>query len=103
MTTGIPCDSLVEHERMMKKRLAKETEEITILARVITNTVHAVAAHTNKISLFSASLDPGSIIYGDHEFDDRANYHDAEERKLDILIKPRGVEARGALRSAYME
>jgi len=58
MTTGIPCDSLVERERMMKKRLAKETEEITILARVITNTVHAVAAHTNKISLFSASLDP---------------------------------------------
>ena len=50
MTTGIPCDSLVERERMMKKRLAKETEEITILARVITNTVHAVAAHTNKIS-----------------------------------------------------
>jgi len=58
MTTGIPCDSLVERERMMKKRLAKETEEITILARVITNTVRAVAAHTNKISLFSASLDP---------------------------------------------
>jgi len=56
-----------------------------------------------KISLFPASLDPGSIIYGDHEFDDRANYHDAEERKLDILIKSRGVEARGALRSAYME
>ncbi|PXF52622.1 MAG: hypothetical protein C4B56_04605 [Candidatus Methanophagaceae archaeon] len=48
---------------------------------------------TNKISLFSASLDPGSIIYGDLEFDDRANYHDAEERKLDILIKPRGVES----------
>ena len=45
----------------------------------------------------------GSIIYGDLEFDDRANYHDAKERKLDILIKPRGVEARGALRSAYME
>ena len=54
----LPFDSLVERERMMKKRLAKETEEITILARVITNTVRAVAAHTNKISLFSASLDP---------------------------------------------
>ena len=27
--TGIPCDSLVEQERVMKKRLAKETEDIT--------------------------------------------------------------------------
>ena len=31
--TGIPCDSLVERERVMKKRLAKETEDITILKR----------------------------------------------------------------------
>jgi len=98
-----PCDSLVERERVMEQRLAKETEEITILTRIITNTVRAVAAHTNKISLFSASLEPGSIIYGDPEFDDRANYRDAEERKLDILIKPKGVVARGTLRSAYME
>ncbi|RZN37097.1 MAG: hypothetical protein EFT35_06805 [Methanophagales archaeon ANME-1-THS] len=35
--------------------------------------------------------------------DDRANYRDAEARKLEILIKPKGVEARGALRRAYME
>lgn len=101
--TGIPCDSLVEREIVMEKRLARETEEITILTRIATNTVRAVAAHTNKISSFSASLEPGSIIYGDPEFDDRANYRDAEERKLDILIKPKGVEARGTLRRAYME
>jgi len=44
-----------------------------------------VAAHTKKISSFSASLEPGSIIYGDPEFDDRANYRDAEERKLDMV------------------
>jgi len=62
-----------------------------------------MAAHTKKISSFSAFLEPGSIIYGDPEFDDRPNYRDAEERKLDILIKPKEVEARGALRSAYME
>jgi hypothetical protein len=68
--TGIPCDSLVERERVMETRLAKETEEITILTRIATNTVRAVAAHTNKISSFSASLEPGSIIYGDPEFDD---------------------------------
>jgi len=101
--TGIPCDSLVERERVMEKRLAKETEEITILSRIITNTVRAVTSHTNKISSFSASLEPGSIIYGDPEFDDKANYRDAEERKLDILIKPKGVEARGTLRSTYTE
>ncbi len=62
-----------------------------------------MAAHTKKISSFSAFLEPGSIIYGDPEFDDRPNYRDAEERKLDILIKPKEVEARGALRRAYME
>jgi len=101
--TGIPCDSLVERERMMEKQLAKETEEITILTRIITNTVRAVASHTNKISAFSASLESGSVIYGDPEFDVKANYSDAEERKLDILIKPRDVAARGALRKSYME
>jgi hypothetical protein len=62
-----------------------------------------VAAHTNKISAFSASLESGSVIYGDPEFDVKANYSDAEERKLDIMIKPRDVKARGALRIAYME
>jgi len=87
----------------MEKRLAKETEEITILTRIITNTVRAVTSHTNRISSFPASLESGSIIYGDPEFDVKANYSDAEERKLDILIKPKGVEARGTLRSAYME
>lgn len=101
--TGIPCDSLVERERMMEKRLAKETEEITILTRIITNTVRAVTSHTNKISTISTSLESGSVIYGDPEFDVKANYSDAEERKLDILVKPRDVKARGALRSAYME
>jgi hypothetical protein len=101
--TGIPCDSLVERERMMEKQLAKETAEITILTRIITNTVRAVAAHTNKISAFSASLESGSVIYGDPEFDVKANYSDAEERKLDIMIKPRDVKARGALRIVYME
>lgn len=78
---------------MTEKRLAKETEEIAILTMLITNTVRAVTAHTNKISLFSASLEPGSIIYVDPEFDVKANYSDAEERKLDIQIKPKGVEA----------
>jgi hypothetical protein len=101
--TGIPCDSLVERERMMEKQLAKETAEITILTRIITNTVRAVASHTNKISAFSASLESGSVIYGDPEFDVKANYSDAEERKLDILVKPRDVKARGALRKSYME
>jgi hypothetical protein len=100
--TGIPRDSLVERERVMEKRLVKETEEITILSRITTNTVRAVTAHTNKIASFSASLEPGSIVYGDPEFDDKANYSDAEARKLDILIKPKGIEARGTLRSAYM-
>ena len=101
--TGIPCDSLVERERMMEKQLAKETEEITILTRIITNTVRAVASHTNKISAFSASLESGSVIYGDPKFDVKANYSDAEERKLDILVKPKDVSARGALRTSYME
>jgi len=101
--TGIPCDSLVERERMMEKRLAKETEEITILMRIITNTVRAVTSHTNKISGISASLEPGSIIYADPEFDVKTNYCDAKERKLDVLVKPRDVEARGALRKSYME
>ena len=83
----------MERERVTEKRLAKETEEIAILTMLITNTVRAVTAHTNKISLFSASLEPGSIIYVDPEFDVKANYSDAEERKLDIQIKPKGVEA----------
>jgi hypothetical protein len=95
--------SLVEQERVMEKRLAKETKEITILARIITNTVRAVTLHTNRISSLSASLEPGSVIYGDSEFDVKANYSDAEERKLDILVKPRDVEAMDALRSSYME
>jgi len=33
--TGIPCDSLVERERVMKKRLAKETEDIQYLRKPI--------------------------------------------------------------------
>lgn len=48
--TGIPCDTLVERDVAMKKRLVKDTEGITILTRLITNTVRAVMAHTNKIS-----------------------------------------------------
>lgn len=101
--TGIPCDSLVEQERVMKKRLAKETEDITILTRIITNTVRAVTSHTNRISTLPTSLEPGSIIYADPEFDVRVNYRDAEERKLDILVKPRDVAAKSALRTSYME
>ncbi|MBC8521168.1 MAG: hypothetical protein H8D26_04150 [Methanomicrobia archaeon] len=80
--TGIACDTLVEREVVMEKRLVKETEEITILTRIITNTVRAVTSHTNKISVLSDSLEQGSIIYGDPEFDVKANYSDAEERKL---------------------
>ena len=101
--TGIPCDTLVERVAALKKQLAKETEEITILTRIITNTVRAVTSHTNKISAFPDFLEPGSIVYGDPEFDVMANYRDAEERKLDVLVKPRDVEARGALRRSYME
>ena len=101
--TGIPCDSLMERDVAMKKRLVKETEDITILTRLITNTVRAVMAHTNKISALSTSLESGSIIYGDPEFDVKANYLDAEERKLDVLVKPKDVEARGALRRSYIE
>jgi hypothetical protein len=51
---GIPCDSLVEKDVAMKKRLVKETEDITILTRLITNTVRAVMAHRNKISAFNS-------------------------------------------------
>jgi len=93
----------VERVAALKKQLAKETEEITILTRIITNTVRAVTSHTNKISAVSASLEPGSIVYGDPEFDVKANYSDAEERKLDILVKPKDVEARSALRRSYVE
>ena len=100
--TGIPCDSLVERDVAMKKRLVKETEDITILTRLITNTVRAVMGHTNKISALSTSLESGSIIYGDPEFDVKANYLDAEEGKLDVLVKPKDVEARGALRRSYI-
>ena len=99
--TGIPCDSLVERERVMKERLAKETEDITILTRIITNTVRAVTSHTNRISVLPASLEPGSIIYADPEFDVKAS--DAKERKLDILVKPGDVAAKNALRTSYME
>jgi hypothetical protein len=101
--TGIACDTLVEREVAMDKRLVKETEEITILTRIVTNTIRAVTSHTNKIAALSASLEPGSIVYGDPEFDVKANYSDAEERKLDIVVKPKNVEASGALRRAYME
>lgn len=101
--TGIPCDTLVERVAALQKQLAKETEEITILTRIITNTVRAVSSHTNKISTLSASLEPGSIIYADPEFDVKANYSDAEWRKLDILVKPKDVAAKSALRGSYME
>jgi len=43
------------------------------------------------------------IIYGGSEFDVKANYRDAKEEKRDILIKPKDVEARGALRRSYMD
>jgi hypothetical protein len=46
--TGIPCDTLVVRVAAFKRQLAKETEEITILTRLITNTVRAVSPHTNK-------------------------------------------------------
>ena len=36
-------------------------------------------------------------------FDVKANYSDAEERKLGILVKPRDVAAKSALRTSYME
>ncbi|MCW3135245.1 MAG: hypothetical protein N2V78_13080, partial [Methanophagales archaeon] len=36
-------------------------------------------------------------------FDVIANYRNAEERKLDALVKPRDVEASGPLRKSYME
>ena len=57
--TGIPCDTLMERVAALQKPLAKETEEITILTRITTNTVRAVTSHTNKISALSASLEPG--------------------------------------------
>ena len=60
--TGIVCDSLMVRVAALQKQLAKETEEITILTRIITNTVRAVSSHTNKISALSASLEPESII-----------------------------------------
>ncbi len=101
--TGIPCDTLVERVAALQKQLAKETEEITILTRIATNTVRAVSSHTNKISALSASLEPGSIIYADPEFDVKANYSDAEWGKLDILVKPKDVAAKSALRRSYME
>jgi hypothetical protein len=46
--TGIPCDTLVVRVAALKRQFAKETEEITILTRLITNTVRAVSSHTNK-------------------------------------------------------
>jgi hypothetical protein len=101
--TGIPCDSLVVRVAALQKQLAKETEEITILTRLITNTVRAISSHTNKISALSASLEPGSIIYADPEYDVKENYSDAEWGKLDILVKPRDVAAKSALRGSYME
>jgi len=101
--TGIACDSLVERVAALQKQLAKETEEITILTRITTNTVRAVTSHTNKISALSASLEPRSIIYADPEFDVKANYSDAEGGKLDILVKPKDVAAKSALRRSYME
>ncbi|MCK4735648.1 MAG: hypothetical protein KAT65_24550, partial [Methanophagales archaeon] len=65
--------------------------------------MRAVTSHTNKISAFSASIEPGFVIYGDHKFDVKANYRDAEEGRRDVLVKTRDVEARSALRRSYME
>jgi hypothetical protein len=101
--TGIACDSRVVRVAALQKQLAKETEEITILTRITTNTVRAVSSHTNKISALSASLEPGSIIYADPEFDVNANYSDAEGGKQDIRVKPKDVAPTSALRRSYME
>jgi len=101
--TGIACDTLVERVAALQKQLARETEDITILTRITTNTVRAVTSHTNKISALSASLEPGSIIYADPEFDVKANYSDAEGGKLDILVKPKDVAPKSALRRSYTE
>ena len=59
--------------------LCKGVWSFSDLEREFTNTVRAVTAHTNKISALSTSLELGSIIYGDPEFDVKANYLDAEE------------------------
>jgi hypothetical protein len=47
--TGIACDSLEVRVAALQQQLAKETEEITILTRITTNTVRAMSSHTNKI------------------------------------------------------
>ena len=71
----------------MKKRLAKETEDITILNHYEYGSSSNIAQQT---SVLSASLEPGSIIYADPEFDVKAS--DAEERKPDILVKGSGCQ-----------
>ena len=87
---GRERDSLVERERVMKERLAKETE-------VSPNTVRAVTSHTNICPFCT----PWARIYADPEFDVKAS--DAGERKLGIPVKPMDVAAKSALRTSYME
>ena len=63
-----PCDSELRYvygripEEWLDKALERLDEKVT--------------------TLYAISLESGSVIYGDPEFDVKANYSDAEERKL---------------------
>jgi len=77
-----PRDSLVERERVMKKRLAKETEDIIILNHYEYGSSGNIAQQTSALSAF---LEPDLRRPG-------IRCEDAEERKLDSKAKGCGCQ-----------